>query len=72
MGGAREAEAGVAISSRGNPTQPVGLPWSGHKFSGDINGLRGLYASFWIAFLLASIACFLYPVVCLASERPWP
>jgi hypothetical protein len=71
MDGAREGGSG-RDQLPGNPTRPVGLPWSGHKFSGDINGLRGLYVRFWIAFLLASMACFLYPGVCLASERPWP
>jgi hypothetical protein len=40
-------------------------------FLGDINGLIGLLEAAKCAFLLASVARFLYPVVCLACGMPW-
>jgi hypothetical protein len=46
------------------------LPLSGHKFSGDINGLNRVSTPAKGPFRLASIARFLYPMVCLACERP--
>lgn len=58
---------------RSGAAEPVAaLPCRGHKFSGDINGLNPLRSRFGRAFLLASIARFLYPIVCLACERPRP
>jgi len=48
------------------------LPWRRHIFSGDINGLEGLQGGAGAAFLLASIARILYPMECLACERPRP
>ena len=52
--------------------QPDWLPWPRHKFSGDINGLNPPLTPPEGPFLLASIARFLYPVGCLACERPRP
>jgi hypothetical protein len=49
-----------------------GSPSARHKFSGDIKGLRPLLRGPKPPFLLASIARFLYPIVCLACERPRP
>ena len=49
----------------GSPTAAVR-----NEFSGDINGLNGPIRSAKGAFLLASIARFLYRVVCLACDRP--
>jgi DNA-binding transcriptional LysR family regulator len=42
------------------------------NFSGDINGLKLDWRLAEAPFLLASIARFLYPVGCLACERPRP
>ena len=50
----------------------LALPWLGHIFSGDINGLDSPQDSAEAAFLLASIARILYPMGCLACERPRP
>jgi hypothetical protein len=59
------------VDGRIQPWSPS-LPSNGHKFSGDINGLGGpLYAP-KTPFLLASLACFRYPMVRLACERPRP
>src|ERR1700688_5267378 len=54
------------------PNAAAALPWRGHIFSGDINGLEGLQGGVGRAFLLASIARILYPMGCLACERPRP
>ena len=54
------------------PWQPREPPLYGHKFSGDINGLNPLSVGLKAAFLLASIARILYPMVCLACERLRP
>ena len=48
------------------------LPWRGHIFSGDINGLEGHQGGAGRPFLLASLARILYPMGCLACERPRP
>src|SRR5260370_277415 len=45
---------------------------AGADFLGDINGLNPTRSLPEAAFLLASVARFLYPVGCLASERPRP
>src|ERR1700722_6649591 len=47
-------------------------PWRSHIFSGDINGLEGSQDGARPPFLLASIARILYPMGCLACERPRP
>jgi len=56
----------------------------GHRAGGSAGGCRPvqIFRGYqWVeasagtvkgAFLLASIARFLYPIVCLACDRPWP
>src|SRR6202043_2798833 len=72
---ARGAPAVIASSRRpaaasGRLRPRPALPSRGHKFSGDINGLGCFLSTPKGPFLLASIAGFLYPIVCLACERP--
>ena len=45
-------------------------PRFGQEFSGDIKGLNLVRIPAKSPFLLASIARFLYPIGCLACERP--
>jgi hypothetical protein len=71
---AREAggDARHIRRTAGIPDAAATLPWSGHKFSGDINGLNPLFVGSKAPFLLASIARILYPIVCLAYDRLRP
>lgn len=52
----RKLEAGRGVPAAGD------TPPSGHKFSGDINGLEKPWKPFGAPFWLASLTCFLYPV----------
>ena len=63
--------ASLGSSSTCNPRCPplradyspfISLPQRGHKFSGDINGLECFLGPPKAAFLLASVARFLYPM----------
>jgi hypothetical protein len=79
--GHRSAATKMPYSEAARPVRPVlldsagdasGKPWRSLGFSGDINGLGPLCRSPAAPFLLASIARILYPVGCLACERPRP